>query len=41
MFDKCFDGYDDVDEEMDVRKANFLVSEANIFVGECLGALKF
>ena len=27
-------GYDDVDEEMDVSKANFLVSEANIFVSE-------
>ena len=24
-------GYDDVDEEMDVNKANFLVSDARIF----------
>ena len=27
-------GYDDVDEEIDVSKASFLVSEANIFVSE-------
>ena len=27
-------GYDDVDEEMDVSEANFLVSEANITVSE-------
>ena len=28
--------YDDVDEEMDVSDAHFLVSEANIFVSEAL-----
>ena len=27
-------GYDDVDEEMDVSEANFLVTEANIFVSK-------
>ena len=27
-------GYDDVDEEMDVSEANFLVSEVNIIVSE-------
>ena len=27
-------GYDDVDEEIDVSEASFLVSEANIFVSE-------
>ena len=30
----CDGGFDDVDEEMDVSKANFLVSAANIFVSE-------
>ena len=27
-------GYDDVDEEIDVSEASFLMSEANIFVSE-------
>ena len=27
-------GYEDVDEEIDVSEASFLVSEANIFVSE-------
>ena len=27
-------GFDDVDEEIDVSEANFLVSKANIFVSE-------
>ena len=27
-------GYDDVDKEIDVSEASFLVSEANIFVSE-------
>ena len=29
-----FVGYDDVDEEMDVSEANFLVSEGNISVSK-------
>ena len=27
-------GFDDVDDEMDISEANFLVSEANFLVGE-------
>ena len=34
IFFGCGGSYDDVDEEIDVSEASFLVSEANIFVSE-------